>query len=123
MVDKAYEERCNTKLVVVALLATMTCAAAFTVPGGFDSETEIKEDQGSPLLISFISLKFFLIFDYMAFFLSLFICIIMWEMSCELTTGHKMVFMTVNSLVVCCSFAFTAYGFMCAVYAMSLKIR
>ncbi|GLJ05949.1 hypothetical protein SUGI_0028920 [Cryptomeria japonica] len=39
-------------------------------------------------------------------------------MSSELTTGDKMLFMTVNSLVVCCSFGFTAFGFMSAVYAM-----
>ncbi|GLJ05943.1 hypothetical protein SUGI_0028800 [Cryptomeria japonica] len=131
MVDKAYEERRNAELVVAALLAAMTCAAAFTVPGGFNSESPVKgdqgspipsfnhvhDDQGSPLLISLVSFKLFIIFDCIAFFLSLFVCI-MWEMSSELTTGDKMLFMTVNSSVVCCSFGFTAYGFMSGVYAM-----
>ncbi|XP_057867247.2 ankyrin repeat-containing protein NPR4 [Cryptomeria japonica] len=117
MVDKAYEERRNAELVVAALLATMTCAAAFTVPGGFESESDAKEDPGSPLLLSFTSFKLFIIFNCIAFFLSLFVCI-MWEMSSQLTTENKMVFMTINSLVICYSFAFTAYGFMAAVYAM-----
>ncbi|XP_059072149.1 ankyrin repeat-containing protein ITN1-like isoform X2 [Cryptomeria japonica] len=134
MVNKAYEERRNAELVVAALLATMTCAAAFTVPGGFNSESPVKEDQGSqgssipslnhvhddqgsPLLISHVSFKLFIIFDCIAFFLSLFVCI-MWEMSSELTTGDKMMFMTVNSLVVCFSFGFTAFGFMSGVHAM-----
>ncbi|GLJ05932.1 hypothetical protein SUGI_0028480 [Cryptomeria japonica] len=117
MVTDAYEARRNAELVVAALLAAMTCAAAFTVPGGFDSETDRKEDRGSPILISYISFKLFLIFDSIAFFLSLFVCI-MWEMSSELTTGDKMLFMTVNSVVVCSSFGFTTYGFIAAVYAM-----
>ncbi|XP_057839489.1 protein VAPYRIN-like isoform X2 [Cryptomeria japonica] len=39
-IKKAYEERRNSELVVAALLATLTCAAAFTVPGGFDSDND-----------------------------------------------------------------------------------
>ncbi|GLJ05936.1 hypothetical protein SUGI_0028600 [Cryptomeria japonica] len=116
MVGEAYKARRDAELVVAALLAAMTCAAAFTVPGGFESKKDLK-DRGSPNLISLTSFKLFLIFDCIAFFLSLFVCV-MWEMSCELTTGDKMLFMTVNGLLVCCSFAFTTYGFMCAVYVM-----
>ncbi|GLJ05937.1 hypothetical protein SUGI_0028620 [Cryptomeria japonica] len=117
VVTDAYEARRNAELIVAALLAAMTCAAAFTVPGGFDLKTNVKEDRGSPILISYISFKLFLIFDCIAFFLSLFVCI-MWEMSSELTTGDKMLFMTANSVVVCSSFGFTTYGFIAAVYAM-----
>ncbi|GLJ05948.1 hypothetical protein SUGI_0028910 [Cryptomeria japonica] len=38
MVDESYKTRRDAELVVAALLAAMTCAAAFTVPGGFESE-------------------------------------------------------------------------------------
>ncbi|XP_059063130.1 ankyrin repeat-containing protein ITN1-like isoform X2 [Cryptomeria japonica] len=117
--NKAYEARRDAELVVAALLATMTCAALFTVPGGFNSESpsDVQHDQGSPLLVSLVSFKLFIIFDCIAFFLSLFVCT-MWELSADLNTKNKRLFMNVNAMVVCLSFGFSASGFMCAVYAM-----
>ncbi|GLJ05956.1 hypothetical protein SUGI_0029030 [Cryptomeria japonica] len=119
MSNKAYEARRDAELVVAALLAAMTCAALFTVPGGFNSESpsDVQHDQGSPLLVSLVSFKLFIIFDCIAFFLSLFVCT-MWELSADLNTKNKRLFMNVNAMVVCLSFGFSASGFMCAVYAM-----
>ncbi|GLJ05960.1 hypothetical protein SUGI_0029140 [Cryptomeria japonica] len=117
VVNEAYEERSDVEIVVAALLATMTCSALFTIPGSFNSKSPAKEDQGSPLLLSLVSFNLFIIFDCIAFSLSLFVCI-MWDMSSELTTKNKMRFMNVNSLLVCPSFGFNACGFMCAVYVM-----
>ena len=39
-------------------------------------------------------------------------------MSTPITTGDKVLFLCVTNLLVCATFAFTAYGFMLAVYAM-----
>ncbi|GLJ05953.1 hypothetical protein SUGI_0028970 [Cryptomeria japonica] len=117
MINRAYEERRSAELVVAALLATMTFTAAFTVPGGFQTDTKQKHELGSPVLISFTSFRLFLTFDCIAFFLALFACI-MCQMTSELTVGDKLLFMTINSGVVCCSFGFTAYGFMAALYTV-----
>ncbi|GLJ58285.1 hypothetical protein SUGI_1428960 [Cryptomeria japonica] len=137
MVDKTYEDRRNTELVVAVLLATMSFTAAFTAPGSFvtddgngngDSKgsgislapapgTGSDKSLGSPILLPLASFKVFLIFDCVAFFLSLLV-VLMWQMSTPITTGNKVLFLCITNLLVCATFAFTAYGFMLAVYAM-----
>ncbi|XP_057839487.2 ankyrin repeat-containing protein ITN1-like [Cryptomeria japonica] len=117
MIDQAYKERRNAELVVAALLATMTFTAAFSAPGGFQTDPKLMDEQGIPVLISFTSFRVFLLFNCIAFFLSLFTCI-MWEMTSELTVGDKLFFMTINGVAVCLSFGFTAYGFMAAVFTV-----
>lgn len=117
IVDDVFTERREAELVVAALLATMTFTAVFTVPGGFYDNKEDSGVLGMPRLIGYNSFKLFLIFDCLAFFLSLFV-VLMWEMSTPLTTRDKMLFMYVNNAVVCTAFAFTAYGLIAAVYAM-----
>ncbi|GLJ34680.1 hypothetical protein SUGI_0697480 [Cryptomeria japonica] len=120
IVNKTYDDRRNSELVVAVLLATMSFTAVFTIPGGFQTESNKGETEkmlGSPILIGFDSFKLFLIFDILAFFLSLFV-VLMWQMSTPITTGDKVLFLAVTNLLVCAAFAFTAYGFMAAVYTM-----
>ncbi|GLJ34615.1 hypothetical protein SUGI_0696220 [Cryptomeria japonica] len=91
LLDETFDARRNTELVVAVLLATMSFTAAFTVPGGFQTEREkVKTEKmlGSPVLIGFESFKVFLIFDCLAFFLSLF-ALLVWQMSTPLTTENK----------------------------------
>ncbi|GLJ51096.1 hypothetical protein SUGI_1087750 [Cryptomeria japonica] len=116
MVNKTFDDRRNTELVVAALLATMTFTAAFTVPGGSDQDSK-DGNQGAPILLGYYMFKLFIIFDCIAFFLSLFVCI-MWEMASELTTEDKMLFMSVSALLTCLSFGFNSCGFMAAVHTI-----
>ncbi|MBA0782252.1 hypothetical protein Gotri_003110, partial [Gossypium trilobum] len=51
----------DTHLVVAALVATVTFAAAITVPGGFKGEKEL--DQGTPFLIHDAAFKAFVVTD------------------------------------------------------------
>ncbi|GLJ34651.1 hypothetical protein SUGI_0696950 [Cryptomeria japonica] len=136
MVNKTYDDRRNTELVVAVLLATMSFTAAFTVPGSFvtddgngNADSRIRsgtppapgldsvKSLGSPILLGLDSFKLFLIFDCLAFFLSLFV-VLLWQMSTPITTGNKILFVCATNLLVCATFSFTAYGFMAAVYAM-----
>ncbi|GLJ34649.1 hypothetical protein SUGI_0696920 [Cryptomeria japonica] len=118
MVNKAYDDRRSTELVVAVLLATMAFTAAFTVPGSFVSDDgNGNKSLGSPILLGLRSFKIFLISDCLAFFLSLFV-VLMWQMSTPITTGNKILFVCITNLLVCATFAFTAYGFMAAVYSM-----
>ncbi|XP_059075679.1 ankyrin repeat-containing protein At5g02620-like isoform X2 [Cryptomeria japonica] len=94
MVNNTFDGRRNTELVVAVLLATMSFTAVFTIPGGF--KTEIQKENGEtdkmlglPILIGIESFKLFLIFDCLAFFVSLFV-VLVWQMSTPLTTGDKL---------------------------------
>ncbi|GLJ34662.1 hypothetical protein SUGI_0697220 [Cryptomeria japonica] len=120
LVNKAYEDRRHTELVVAVLLATMSFTAAFTVPGGFQTEVrngETQEMLGSPLLIGFESFQAFLIFDCLAFFLSLFVVFI-WHLSTPLITGDKIMFLCITNVIICFSFGLTELAFITAVYSM-----
>ncbi|GLJ20367.1 hypothetical protein SUGI_0369830 [Cryptomeria japonica] len=120
MVNKTYDARRDKELVVAVLLATMSFTAVFTIPGGFKTDIQKGETEnllGMPIFIGIESFKLFIIFDCMAFFLSLFV-VLMWQMSTPLTTGDKVFFLVVNNLFVCASYAFTACGFVAAVYTM-----
>jgi hypothetical protein len=69
----------NTSLVAI-LLATITFAAAFTLPGGYNSDAQ---NQGLPIMARKVAFQAFLISDTLAMCASLvvaFICIIAkWE--------------------------------------------
>ncbi|KAK8648037.1 hypothetical protein V6N13_128799 [Hibiscus sabdariffa] len=56
-------------LVVAALVATVTFAAAITVPGGYKSEEG--SEQGTPFLLHDVAFKAFVVTDALAFILSL----------------------------------------------------
>ncbi|KAK9025336.1 hypothetical protein V6N11_038205 [Hibiscus sabdariffa] len=58
----------DAHLVVAALIATVTFAAAITVPGGYKSEGK---EQGTPFLIHVAAFKAFVVTDGLAFIFSL----------------------------------------------------
>ncbi|XP_017614006.2 uncharacterized protein LOC108459159 [Gossypium arboreum] len=63
------EKKREGHLIVAGLIATVTFAAAITVPGGFKSERGSEE--GTPLLIHEATFKVFIISNALAFILSL----------------------------------------------------
>ncbi|XP_022760880.1 protein ACCELERATED CELL DEATH 6-like [Durio zibethinus] len=67
---ESLEKAREAHLVVAALIATVTFAAAITVPGGYKSEKG--PDQGTPFLIHNTAFQAFVITDALAFIFSLF---------------------------------------------------
>eukprot|EP01018_Ginkgo_biloba_P008592 Gb_26481 [translate_table: standard] len=121
LVENSFKQRANSELVVAVLLATVSFTAAFTVPGGF--YTEDQKDgtpAGTPILIHRLSFKIFIVFDTVAFFLSLF-AVLMWQLSSPISTGNMMFFMSWTSFLVCSGFSFIAHSFTAAVYVVVVR--
>ncbi|KAG8500115.1 hypothetical protein CXB51_004385 [Gossypium anomalum] len=79
--DLTLEKARDTQLVVAALVATVTFAAAITVPGGFKGEKGL--DQGTHFLIHNAAFQTFIVTDALAFGLSVHVLIIhygMWRL-------------------------------------------
>lgn len=74
-IEKAKESH----LVVAALIATVTFAAAIAVPGGYKSD-EKGRDQGTPFFIRNTAFIAFVIADALAFIFSLSAVVILFEM-------------------------------------------
>lgn len=73
-----YRSEANTLSVVAALLATITFAAAFTVPGGYEGDGP---DEGFPIFIRSAALKVFVVSDFIAFCISLIVAfLLIWAM-------------------------------------------
>ncbi|KAL7216958.1 hypothetical protein ACSBR1_028815 [Camellia fascicularis] len=78
-VDKmrTYKQMGHTLLMVATLIATVTFAAAFTIPGGFNNN--VGPDQGQALLQSSTHLKWFFVSDSIAMSSSVVVaCILFW---------------------------------------------
>ncbi|KAL7216956.1 hypothetical protein ACSBR1_028813 [Camellia fascicularis] len=74
---ETYKQMGHTLLMVATLLATVTFAAAFTIPGGFNNN--VGPDQGQALLQSSLHLKWFLVSDSIAMSFSVIAaCILFW---------------------------------------------
>ena len=58
--DADFKERNNYIVLVTTLITTVTFAAVFQVPGGYD-------DKGKPILLNNQQFKYFLIYDSLAF--------------------------------------------------------
>ncbi|KAH9310763.1 hypothetical protein KI387_025798, partial [Taxus chinensis] len=65
MSDESIQKRNETLFFIAVLLTTVSYVAAFTIPGGFDSQT------GSPVLMHAPALKVFIISDTLAMCLSM----------------------------------------------------
>ncbi|KAJ6696659.1 hypothetical protein OIU85_003052 [Salix viminalis] len=63
--EEAFNKARESHLVVAALIATVTFAAAFTLPGGY------KSDQGTAILAKKVAFKVFLISDAISMVLSI----------------------------------------------------
>jgi K+-sensing histidine kinase KdpD len=59
------KDRSNTGMLVATLIATITFAAAITVPGG------INQDKGIPIFLTDIKFRVFILSDTIAFFCSM----------------------------------------------------
>ncbi|XP_010064416.2 protein ACCELERATED CELL DEATH 6-like [Eucalyptus grandis] len=62
--EQTYKQNCQTLLMVATLITTVTFAAAFTMPGGYDNNPG--PGQGVALLRSSVFLKWFIISDTIA---------------------------------------------------------
>lgn len=63
-----FKENPKTKSVIATLVATVTFAGAFTLPGGFHNNTP---DEGHPVFLKRAALKVFILSDAVAFLSSL----------------------------------------------------
>ncbi|XP_021758534.1 ankyrin-3-like [Chenopodium quinoa] len=101
----------TTLSVVAALLATLTFAAAFTVPGGFDQST------GEIILVRKVSFSVFILADTYAMCCAMFVlfCLI-WSMVCDQDESQLLIDRSV--LVLIQSFYGTLVAFMTGVYTV-----
>ncbi|KAL7186463.1 hypothetical protein ACSBR2_028249 [Camellia fascicularis] len=75
---ETYKQMGHTLLMVATLITTVTFAAAFTIPGGFNNN--VGPDQGQALLQSSLHLKWFLVSDSIAMSFSVIAaCILFWR--------------------------------------------
>ena len=65
------KEASESHLVVAALIATVTFAAAFTLPGGYKSDTEDDPNKGTAILSKNAAFQSFVVSDAIAMVLSL----------------------------------------------------
>lgn len=101
----------DTLAVVAALLATLTFAAGFTLPGG------LNQDNGEALLQRKISFIVFILADTYAMCCSMFVlfCLI-WSMVCDEIQSHVLIDRSV--LVLVHSFCATLVAFMTGIYTV-----
>ena len=101
----------NTLSVVAALLATITFAAGFTLPGG------LKSDTGEAMLAKKASFLVFLLADAFAMNTSMLVlCCLLWSMFCDRDMSYLLVDRSVMILLL--SLYATMVAFMTGVYAV-----
>ncbi|KAI6687422.1 hypothetical protein NL676_024250 [Syzygium grande] len=75
--EQTYKQNCQTLMMVATLITTVSFAAAFTMPGGYNNNSG--PGQGEALLRSSRHLKWFIISDTIAMICSIMACsIILW---------------------------------------------
>lgn len=83
---QTYQQMAQTLLMVAALITTVTFAAAFTMPGGYNN---VGPDQGMALLHSSKYLKQFIMSDTIAMSCSMTAaCVILWGMITDSKTSY-----------------------------------
>ncbi|KAH9324311.1 hypothetical protein KI387_004489, partial [Taxus chinensis] len=75
--DESLQKMAETLSVVAALIATVTFAAAFTVPGGLHEGPGSKEEIGTALMINRVVFKVFVISDTVAMCSSMIVALIL----------------------------------------------
>ncbi|CAM8926920.1 unnamed protein product [Rhodiola kirilowii] len=75
-ITSLFKDRVNSLLVVAALVATVTFAAGFTMPGGYNSS---EPDVGMPVMLNNVKFQIFVFFNTIAMYTAtLVIVILMW---------------------------------------------
>lgn len=73
--EEDYKLFVNNLFITAALIATISFAAAFTVPGGYKSEGS--NDPGTPILLKHVDFQLFLIFDTVAMTTSIMVLLLL----------------------------------------------
>ncbi|XVF62971.1 hypothetical protein PTKIN_Ptkin09bG0051500 [Pterospermum kingtungense] len=106
IIEKAKEAH----LVVAALIATVTFAAAITVPGGYKSDAS-NSDAGTPFLIRDMAFKAFVISNALAFILSLAAVALHFQMVSSSSKRSRFLFLYAAKYIDCAVWAIViAFG-------------
>ncbi|KAL3733611.1 hypothetical protein ACJRO7_023040 [Eucalyptus globulus] len=113
--EQTYKQNCQTLLMIATLIATVTFAAAFTMPGGYNNGTG--PGQGLALLRSSIHFKWFVISDTIAMTCSILAAsLILWG-----TTVGKRPYVqiyVIAAVLTCIALQSTAISFLAGVQAV-----
>lgn len=109
------KESAGSLSVIAALLTTITFAAAFQVPGGFDG------DDGSPVLLKWAAFQVFLVSDVLAMCGSMVVLFsLLWVMASGKTTD-SFILLDLSFFLLQSSFYATLVAFMTGVYVATVN--
>ncbi|PPS03815.1 hypothetical protein GOBAR_AA16852 [Gossypium barbadense] len=114
------EKERDTQLVVAALVATVTFAAAITVPGDFKGEKEL--DQGTPFLIHNAAFKAFIVTDAMAFGFSVHVLLIHYGMLHHFRSHPREKYLPFNIQSASVFLGYAMYAMMIAFYTATYAV-
>ncbi|XP_010524934.1 PREDICTED: protein ACCELERATED CELL DEATH 6-like isoform X4 [Tarenaya hassleriana] len=106
-------------LIVAVLVATVTFAAAFQLPGGYETDGP---EKGTPVLLGKPAFKCFLVFDTIAFCFSVAVVYFLYYASRDGFRGRS-AFLYTAAVLMIVSLLAMASAFVSGVYLMSVKSR
>ncbi|KAI0527333.1 hypothetical protein KFK09_002933 [Dendrobium nobile] len=111
-----YRTLASNMAIVAVLIATVTFAAAFTLPGGYNNDESNNQEQGMAILAKKLAFKVFLIFDTISMLSSISVtCLLI----CTGSLDHDI---RLHSIITAMKFMWVALGGMVVAFSMGIYV-